>query len=256
MTHRTEASGRTLAAAAAVALCLVLAGMVGGAFGFFRGAYGIRQSTTLPPAGRPAAATEVTARQSDAVVAAEIALGLRPAPAVRRAAAPRRSLSSTRALAMVMSSAFPYRSSVFRAAARHAVDPALIFAIIASESKGDPAALSPSGAIGLMQLMPSTALELGVDPWDPEENIEGAVRYLAGLLEQMGMDRERAEQIRQMLQANQQALAEQLDQHSGEKIAENMSEQPPDRNGNSLLQRPFDSLSDKDLFTLRKDAVA
>lgn len=85
---------------------------------------------------------------------------------------------------MVTSADFPYRRSVLRAASRHAVDPSLVFAIIASESKGDPAALSSSGAIGLMQLMPDTASELGVDPWDPEENIEGAVRYFSGLLDQ------------------------------------------------------------------------
>jgi soluble lytic murein transglycosylase-like protein len=71
-----------------------------------------------------------------------------------------------------------------RAAARHAVDPTLVLAIIASESRGDPEAVSASGAIGLMQLMPATADELGVDPWKPEENIEGAVRYLSLLLEE------------------------------------------------------------------------
>ncbi len=85
---------------------------------------------------------------------------------------------------MVTSVSYPYRASVLRAAERHAVDPSLVFAIIASESKGDPEALSPSGAIGLMQLMPDTGEELGVDPWDPEENIEGGVRYLSTLLDQ------------------------------------------------------------------------
>ncbi len=83
--------------------------------------------------------------------------------------------------------------------------------------------------------------------------VREAIQELAELLEKMGMDRDRAEQIRQLLQANQQALAEQMDQRAGQKIAENMSEQPPDRNGNNLLQRPFDALSDKDLFTLRKE---
>ncbi|MDD1748925.1 MAG: VWA domain-containing protein [Methanothrix sp.] len=85
------------------------------------------------------------------------------------------------------------------------------------------------------------------------KEVREAIEELAELLGKMGMNRERAEQIRQLLQANQQALAAQLDQQSGEKIAENMSEQQPDRNGNSLLQRPFDALSDKDLFTLRRE---
>ncbi len=90
------------------------------------------------------------------------------------------------AVAAVMSANFPFRRAVLRAAKRHEVDPRLVFAIIASESRGDPEAVSPSGAIGLMQLMPTTADQLGVDPWKPEENIEGAVRYLALLLQQFG----------------------------------------------------------------------
>lgn len=59
-------------------------------------------------------------------------------------------------------------------------------AIIASESGGDPNAVSPAGAVGLMQLMPGTAADLGVDPWDPEQNIEGAVRYLSIMLSTFG----------------------------------------------------------------------
>jgi soluble lytic murein transglycosylase-like protein len=77
---------------------------------------------------------------------------------------------------------FAYYHTVRRVAARHAVEMRLVMAIIASESGGDPEAVSPAGAIGLMQLMPETAAHLGVDPWDPEQNVEGAVRYLASLL--------------------------------------------------------------------------
>jgi soluble lytic murein transglycosylase-like protein len=77
---------------------------------------------------------------------------------------------------------FAYYDMVRRIAARHSVEMRLVMAIIASESGGDPWAISPDGAIGLMQLMPETAAHLGVDPWDPEENVEGAVRYLASLL--------------------------------------------------------------------------
>lgn len=71
---------------------------------------------------------------------------------------------------------------VRRLASRHSVELRLVMAIIASESGGDPAAVSPAGAVGLMQLMPDTAARLGVDPWDPEQNVEGAIRYLAELL--------------------------------------------------------------------------
>jgi soluble lytic murein transglycosylase-like protein len=63
---------------------------------------------------------------------------------------------------------------------------ALVRAIIVVESAFDPGARSPAGAIGLMQLMPATARELGVDPSSPEQNIEGGVRYLAELIEMFG----------------------------------------------------------------------
>jgi soluble lytic murein transglycosylase-like protein len=77
---------------------------------------------------------------------------------------------------------FAYHEMVRRFAAQYSVQLPLVMAIIASESGGDPEALSPQGAIGLMQLMPETAERLGVDPWDPEQNVEGAVRYLSSLL--------------------------------------------------------------------------
>lgn len=54
------------------------------------------------------------------------------------------------------------------------------------ESGGDPGARSSKGAIGLMQLMPETARELGVDPNDPQQNIIGGVRYLGQMLKRFG----------------------------------------------------------------------
>jgi len=66
------------------------------------------------------------------------------------------------------------------------IRPSLVKAIILQESGGNPKAKSEAGAVGLMQLMPATAEALGVDPTDPEQNVEGGTRYLGQLLKQFG----------------------------------------------------------------------
>ncbi len=78
-------------------------------------------------------------------------------------------------------------------AKHHGVDPALVKAVIRQESQGDPYAVSPKGAKGLMQLMDSTATEYGVgNVYNSSENINGGTRYLKQLIDQYNGDLERA----------------------------------------------------------------
>ena len=77
-----------------------------------------------------------------------------------------------------------YSSYVQKSARKYDIEPELIHAVIRTESNGNHRAISKKGAIGLMQLMPSTANDMNVgNPFNPEENIEGGTRYLKYLLE-------------------------------------------------------------------------
>lgn len=73
-------------------------------------------------------------------------------------------------------------------ARRHGIRPELLDALVWAESNYNPGAISPRGAIGLTQLMPATAAELGVNPKDPMQNLEGGARYLRSLLKQFGSE--------------------------------------------------------------------
>lgn len=68
------------------------------------------------------------------------------------------------------------------AAAKYGLPKAFVRSVMAQESAGRANAVSPKGAIGLMQLMPGTARDLGVDPNDPAQNVDGGVRLLRDLL--------------------------------------------------------------------------
>jgi len=77
------------------------------------------------------------------------------------------------------------------ASARHNLDPALVKAVIGVESNWNPSAVSRKGALGLMQLIPTTAGQLGVgNAFDPAQNIEGGTSYLRSLLDRYHGDLE------------------------------------------------------------------
>jgi soluble lytic murein transglycosylase-like protein len=67
-------------------------------------------------------------------------------------------------------------------AKRYNMPEALVRSIVKAESNGNARAVSPKGAIGLMQLMPGTARDLGADPMNPEQNVDAGTRYLKNLL--------------------------------------------------------------------------
>jgi uncharacterized protein len=83
--------------------------------------------------------------------------------------------------------------------------------------------------------------------------IKQAIQELAELLAQLGMNKERVDQMRQILQANQRSLEEQISQYTGQQIADNMSQKPQDDSMEALVNQPFRSLSEKDMEMLRKE---
>ena len=102
----------------------------------------------------------------------------RPMPSLAESAVPSTNISSTNVPSA-------YMDRINTACDRHGVDPALVHALVKVESDYNPLALSRKGAMGLMQLMPQTALDMNVrNTFDPDENIDGGVKYLRYLLDQ------------------------------------------------------------------------
>ena len=81
-----------------------------------------------------------------------------------------------------------FNGMIAAAAKKYQVDPKLISAVAEAESGGNQSAVSPAGAVGVMQLMPDTAAALGVNPYDEAQNIEGGAKYLRQMLDNFGGD--------------------------------------------------------------------
>lgn len=86
-------------------------------------------------------------------------------------------------------SAGGYDDLIEKYASQNGLSPALVRAVIKTESDGNPRCVSRAGAMGLMQLMPANVREAGIsDPFDPEQNIAAGTQQLAGLMKQYGGD--------------------------------------------------------------------
>jgi soluble lytic murein transglycosylase-like protein len=100
------------------------------------------------------------------VAAPSVAIPAAPAPAAE----------------VVVSPALSAGELADRAADKYGLPRHLVRSVMAAESGFQPLAVSPKGAIGLMQLMPGTAADLGADPYDPAQNVDAGTRYLRDLL--------------------------------------------------------------------------
>jgi soluble lytic murein transglycosylase-like protein len=142
------------------------------------------------PAGRPQAAPQM-APQAVAPLTAmqapqtrEEALPLPPTPPAMRPdenpppEAPRNP--------MQFDEGNPHVATAISMAQRYNLPPSIFLSLVQQESRFNPEAVSPRGAIGLGQLMPATARELGVDPRDPVQNLEGSARYLRQQIDRFG----------------------------------------------------------------------
>jgi uncharacterized protein with von Willebrand factor type A (vWA) domain len=83
--------------------------------------------------------------------------------------------------------------------------------------------------------------------------VQAALMALAETLAKMGMDKQKVEQLIRQMQTNQQTLEQQLRQYAGQRIAENMSQQPPHSDLDELYNRPFSALTESEMKQLRRE---
>jgi len=96
------------------------------------------------------------------------------------------------ALGRTLPVSVPFATAIHRAALRYRLDSLLLAAIVEAESSFDARSISPAGALGLMQIMPSLANEHGGDPFDPAVNLEAGAKYFRALLQRFNGDVELA----------------------------------------------------------------
>jgi soluble lytic murein transglycosylase-like protein len=135
-------------------------------------------ATEPPPAAAPAAQLASAASVSQPVVSKPLAKPLLPAPVTSDLAAP-----------SAATQAFDLDQVVREASSKNRLDPDFVRSVISAESNFKIHAVSKKGALGLMQLMPSTAAQLGVaDPFDPRANVEAGTAHLSALLDRYNND--------------------------------------------------------------------
>ena len=134
----------------------------------------------LPEGGKAGPGRIVSEVRADPRTGKLVRVVVRPATPALAKAAPR-----TQAPAALPEAAHPAISrTVDQIAAENSLRPELIHSVIKVESNYDPFAVSPKGALGLMQLIPATARRFGVsNAFDPVENIRGGAKYLRYLLD-------------------------------------------------------------------------
>ncbi len=105
-------------------------------------------------------------------------------PTIGERGSPQSASETQRPTRAARTQAHPYRMEVEQLARRHGLSANLVSALMAVESDFDPTAVSTKGAQGLMQLMPLIAEHYRVyNPFNPQQNIEGGIRYLSDLLQ-------------------------------------------------------------------------
>jgi len=134
-----------------------------------------------------------------------------------------------------------YTAYVHKAAMKYDIAPELIKAVIKTESNGNHKAVSRKGAMGLMQLMPSTATDMNVsNPFNPEENIEGGAKYLRHLLERF----------------NGNLTLALAAYNSGPRTVEKYGAIPPISETREYVRRVFDLYNGKRIYAFSGSGVA